>query len=173
MNLIGYKKNYIISAPKFQDFKVFDMDTNSLYSILIKYEGDLAKNLLEVFEGPEKGKTYYKYHKIWQTEVQRVAQNLGKIDINQEEIKKGFALVEKPIFVCGPPRSGTTMIRDIFDDHPQICALPGEARLFTNLMPQLKKLEPDKKIPFLIDIWLRNSLIKCVEDPFLVFGKSD
>lgn len=54
------------------------------------------------------------------------------IDFTPEEIKQ-FA--DRPIFIVGAPRSGTTLMRSVIDAHPNICCPPCETFLFVHLNP--------------------------------------
>jgi hypothetical protein len=48
-------------------------------------------------------------------------------------------LLERPIFIAGRGRSGTSLLQRLFDSHPQVATLNGEGRLFTELAPNLRK----------------------------------
>lgn len=48
-------------------------------------------------------------------------------------------LLDRPIFVAGRGRSGTSLLDRLFDGHPQVCSLFGESRVFTEIAPSLRK----------------------------------
>lgn len=144
------------------------MINSSTYINLIKYESDFRDHLVD-----KTGKVFLEHYDIWQREIMRLARHLGKFNFEQNEIDKGLKLAQNPIFICGAPRSGTTYCRDLFDNHPQICALPGESKLLTSLLPVLQKINHADSAPFCVDMWLRNFLVPCVNDPFSILGKSE
>lgn len=46
---------------------------------------------------------------------------------------------ERPIFLAGRGRSGTSLLMRLFDQHPQLFSTPGETRLLTEIVPNLRK----------------------------------
>ncbi len=80
-------------------------------------------------------------------------------------------------FIVGRPRSGTTLIRTLFDAHPNVCITP-ECQFIINLYPKYGKLKnwnkkellsfyKDLKLQLLFDTWnldndkLKNVLMDC------------
>lgn len=55
-------------------------------------------------------------------------------------------LRDRPIFLCGHPRSGTSLLRALFDGHHQVLAYPYESFFFRGFLPQAAKLERDERI---------------------------
>src|SRR5438128_164057 len=41
-----------------------------------------------------------------------------------------------PVFVCGPARSGTTLLMRLLDSHPDLAVLPGETYFYQDLLLQ-------------------------------------
>jgi PAS domain-containing protein len=48
-------------------------------------------------------------------------------------------LLDRPIFIAGRGRSGTSLLMRLFDGHPQIFSTPGESRVFTEIVPELRR----------------------------------
>lgn len=44
---------------------------------------------------------------------------------------------ERPIFLAGRGRSGTSLLMRLFDGHPQVFSTPGESQVLTTIIPQL------------------------------------
>jgi hypothetical protein len=51
-----------------------------------------------------------------------------------------------PVFICGHPKSGTTLLRAILDSHPQLLVYPDETFYFRGFLPEVKTLGSDEKI---------------------------
>lgn len=45
-------------------------------------------------------------------------------------------LRDHPIFICGHPKAGTSLLRSIFDSHPQLVVYPEETIFFRRYLPQ-------------------------------------
>lgn len=52
------------------------------------------------------------------------------------------ALGERPVFVVGYYKSGTTLLLNLLDGHPELLALPGEWRYFTHIAAQHVHAKP-------------------------------
>ena len=44
-------------------------------------------------------------------------------------------LRDSPIFICGHPKSGTSLLRSILDSHPEIIVYPEETGFFRRYLP--------------------------------------
>ena len=47
-------------------------------------------------------------------------------------------LQDKPVFICGHPKSGTSLVRSILDSHPQLIVYPEETAFFRRFLPLAK-----------------------------------
>jgi hypothetical protein len=47
-------------------------------------------------------------------------------------------------FICGHPKSGTSLLRAMLDSHPQLIVFPEETKFFRRVLPQLKGLPKDE-----------------------------
>jgi hypothetical protein len=55
-------------------------------------------------------------------------------------------LRDSPIFICGHPKSGTTLLVSLLDSHPQLLVYPNETFFFRGFVPELRKRDLDEKI---------------------------
>ncbi len=51
------------------------------------------------------------------------------------------ALRERPLFICGHPKAGTSLLRAIFDSHPQLVVYPEETVFFRRFLPKAEGLD--------------------------------
>jgi hypothetical protein len=50
-------------------------------------------------------------------------------------------LRDSPVFICGHPKAGTSLLRAIFDSHPQLVVYPEETVFFRRFLPRSKDLD--------------------------------
>lgn len=55
-------------------------------------------------------------------------------------------LRDHPVFICGHPKSGTTLLMSLLDSHPQLVVYPAETVFFRGLMPRLRNLGFEEKL---------------------------
>ena len=51
-----------------------------------------------------------------------------------------------PVFVCGHPKSGTSLVRSLLDSHPQLVVYPEETIFFRRYLPEAQRLTLDEKL---------------------------
>lgn len=50
-------------------------------------------------------------------------------------------LRDRPIFICGHPKAGTSLLRAVFDSHPQLIVYPEETIFFRRFLPRAAGLD--------------------------------
>ena len=55
-------------------------------------------------------------------------------------------LRDRPIFICGHPKSGTSLLVSLLDSHPQLVVYPNETFFFRGFIPEIQKRDLDEKI---------------------------
>jgi hypothetical protein len=50
-------------------------------------------------------------------------------------------LSASPAFICGHPKSGTSLVKGLLDSHPQLIVYPEETQFFREVLPQIANLE--------------------------------
>lgn len=50
-------------------------------------------------------------------------------------------LRDRPIFICGHPKAGTSLLRAVFDSHPQLIVYPEETAFFRRFLPRATGLD--------------------------------
>ena len=56
------------------------------------------------------------------------------------------SLRDHPIFICGHPKSGTTLLVSLLDSHPQLIVYPNETFFFRGFIPETRKRDLDENI---------------------------
>jgi hypothetical protein len=57
-----------------------------------------------------------------------------------------YRLRNHPIFICGHPKSGTSLVKSILDSHPQLVVYPEETIFFRRFLPQSIGLDLDQQL---------------------------
>jgi hypothetical protein len=112
--------------------------------------------------------------KNWSQLVWEMAEQLGPMHHSAaEQISQGMDLIQHPVFVCGVHRSGTTLVRNLLDGHPQLVVLPSEGTYYTNLEHQLQQLPQDKWAAYLGTEWLRRLANPINQAPYWLLGRTN
>jgi hypothetical protein len=109
----------------------------------------------------------------WSNAVWAEAAHQGAAALTPELIARGLDLAERPVFICGAHRSGTTLVRDLLDGHPSLSVLPAEGTFYTNLATHLAKRTADERLPWLAGEWLRRLANPINRPPYWLLGRTD
>ncbi|MDB5136896.1 MAG: sulfotransferase [Mucilaginibacter sp.] len=110
--------------------------------------------------------------KAWSQVVWDEAEQSGPMKLSDEEIIQGHMLAQSPVFICGVHRSGTTLVRDLLDGHPELVVLPSEGTFYTNLEFKLNSLPENERSAFLGKEWLRRLVNPINQPPYWLLGRS-
>lgn len=108
----------------------------------------------------------------WSEIVWAAAEQLGPMPLSDEQIDQGLQLAQAPVFICGVHRSGTTLLKDMLDGHPDLVVLPSEGTYYTNLEYQLLSLPENEWAAFLGKEWLRRLANPINQPPYWLLGRS-
>jgi hypothetical protein len=108
----------------------------------------------------------------WSAAVWRCAAALGPAPIGPAQRAAGRRIVDAPILVCGAPRSGTTLLRDLLDGHPSLAVLPSEGKFFG---PARGHAGAGRRSDASADgrEWLQRLANPTHQQPFWLLGRSD
>ncbi|HTK21754.1 MAG TPA: sulfotransferase [Mucilaginibacter sp.] len=110
--------------------------------------------------------------KLWSDKVWEQALRMGPMPLTGDQQIQGKLLAKNPVFICGVHRSGTTLVKDILDGHPDLIVLPSEGTWYTNLKYKLSLLSEDAGIVFLGKEWLRRLVNPINQPPYWLAGRS-
>jgi len=55
-------------------------------------------------------------------------------------------LIQSPLFICGHPKSGTSLVMTMLDSHPELVVFPEEAHYFRRFLPRLSTISKDEVV---------------------------
>src|SRR5690349_2065321 len=84
--------------------------------------------------------------KLWSDEIWNHALSLGPMPLSDDQLIQGTMLAKNPIYICGVHRSGTTLVKDILEGHPDVVVLPSEGTWYTNLEYKVGLLTKEAQI---------------------------
>jgi hypothetical protein len=106
----------------------------------------------------------------WSNAVWEAAARLGPLALGEGERLLAQRIAQEPVFVCGAPRSGTTLMRDLLDGHPMLSALPSEGRYFGNWEARLAS-DPAAATAIWTREWLQRLVNPMNQPPYWLLGR--
>ena len=110
--------------------------------------------------------------KSWSHIVNNLSQEAQPLVLEEQFIKEGLELAEHPVFICGVHRSGTTLMRDLLDNHPQLSVLPSEGSFYTQLNSHVHHLPEQERSNYILEEWLRRLVNPINQPPYWLLGRS-
>jgi hypothetical protein len=108
----------------------------------------------------------------WAAAVWAAASGAGPLELGKDEVARGFDVAQRPVFIFGAHRSGTTLVRDLLDNHPALAVLPAEGTFFTNLESRLLRQPQMQRLQSLGCEWLCRLANPIHQDPYWLLGSS-
>src|SRR6185437_130463 len=108
----------------------------------------------------------------WSAAVWHEAAKLGPLALTPQQLGQGTELSRHPVYVCGVHRSGTTLLQNLLDGHPDLVVLPSEGTFYTVLESKLRALPGQKQCFFLAFEWVRRLANPINQPPYWLLGRS-
>ncbi|MCB2200603.1 sulfotransferase [bacterium] len=115
-------------------------------------------------EYPAKGDAYYRLEDL----LVSATDYFQTITLDSGSDRSAFSSVSQPLFLCGPPRSGTTFLSQLLDHHPEIFMMPGDSKYAIDYI-QSCNLEFDS-YPYQ---WVRRLINPTGQTPFWFIGPEE
>lgn len=143
-----------------------------MYASLIALEHDFDRHLTHPRVRPQDYRALPAAALRWSEAVWAAAEAEGPVALGPAEVCRGLDIARHPIFICGAHRSGTTLVRDLLDNHPALSVLPSEGTFFTSSRRYLERHVPDRRLGLLGREWLRRLANPIHQAPYWVLGRS-
>lgn len=80
-------------------------------------------------------------------------------------IKKTGEFIERPVFICGGMKTGTTLLTRLLDNHPSLMVMPGDSHYYTNFRKYSGGYVD------LCQYWIQRFINPTGQHPFWFFGR--
>jgi hypothetical protein len=108
----------------------------------------------------------------WSAAIWAEANKLGPLPLTGQQMDEGLTLARHPVYICGVHRSGTTLLQNLLDGHPNLVVLPSEGTFYTELESKLNTLPGREQISFLASEWIRRLANPVNQSPYWLLGRS-
>jgi hypothetical protein len=143
-----------------------------MYTEIIKLEEAFNQLLPDKRLNQSPGKELLAAARAWSETVWEVGRQLGPLPLTDEQIEAGINLARHPVYICGVHRSGTTLVRDLLDGHPELCVLPSEGTFLTSVAKHLQRMPAGEHEHFLITEWLWRLANPINQPPYWLIGRT-
>ncbi len=109
----------------------------------------------------------------WSDTVWAAAGKRGPIPLSKQQVETGLTLAQHPVFICGVHRSGTTLLRDMLDAHPELLVLPSEGTFYTNIEAKLNAIPDKERMEYIGKEWLRRLANPINQAPYWLLGRTE
>lgn len=92
----------------------------------------------------------------------REARTLGAMVPGDAECAQALEWLLRPVFICGHHRSGTTLLQNLLDGHPQLLSLPSEGTYFDSFAYVARRAPTERDIERFAAEWIT----RCVDPNF-------
>lgn len=143
-----------------------------MYESLIALEHEFDRYLAHPRVSPQDYRALPAAALRWSEAVWAAAEAEGPVTLGPAQLCRGLDIARNPIFICGAHRSGTTLVRDLLDNHPALSVLPSEGTFFTGSRRSLARHLPGRRLGLLGREWLRRLANPIHQAPYWVLGRS-
>jgi hypothetical protein len=105
------------------------------------------------------------------TQLVRQARRLGAIVPTAPERARALAWLDHPVFICGHHRTGTTLLRNLLDGHPDVVVLPSEGTYLSSFPYAVRGNVSQDGIDRFTAEWI-NRLVDPNAGPHFLLGRS-
>jgi hypothetical protein len=98
----------------------------------------------------------------YSSDAVREARALGAIVPSASECSDALEWLLRPVFICGHHRSGTTLLQNLLDGHPQLLVLPSEGTYFSSFRYVARRAPSELSLNRFAAEWIA----RCVDPNF-------
>ncbi|HEX8655185.1 MAG TPA: sulfotransferase [Allosphingosinicella sp.] len=144
----------------------------TLFERIVERERDLAPRLLDRTTVERLDLSYVEAARRWSAAIWAAAEVLGPAAPTADAVERGLAHAQRPVFICGAHRSGTTLLRDLLDGHPALAVLPFETSFYTHFRRHQASASAKEQLSSMGQEWLRRLVNPNNQAPFWLLGHS-
>src|SRR5688572_8629213 len=149
-----------------------EMSAIGSFGAILELEEALAAFLRDPRPGDHKNPARLDIARRWSVAIWKAAECRGSPQLMPATIARGLELAQRPVFICGTHRSGTTLLRNLLDGHSALAVLPAEGCFYTNLERRLAGLSCRERAAEMGQEWIRRMANPTNQVPFWLLGRS-
>jgi len=119
----------------------------------IELEAALQKQLHDGTRGPGRA-SMLRNLETYASAVVRAAHDQDVRGHPAPDIEGEMRWLEQPVFVCGHHRSGTTLLQDLLDGHPELLVLPSEGTYFSSFRNVARAAPASRDLDAFVREWV-------------------
>lgn len=96
------------------------------------------------------------------------ARRRGALPPTAAERGRALEWLDRPVFLCGHHRTGTTLLHDLLDGHPELLVLPSEGTYFTSFPGAARREVPPAEVDHFAAEWICRLVDPNYEPHFLL-----
>jgi hypothetical protein len=108
---------------------------------------------------------------VYAQEIMREARRTGDHTPTAAESARALDWLQHPVFICGHHRSGTTLLQQLLDGHPQLVVLPSEGTYISSFNYVARRDPGPQEIDRFVADWIAR-LIDPNQEPHFKLGRS-
>jgi len=109
---------------------------------------------------------------VWQDAVWAEAERIGPAPLDEETRRFCLRFAQRPVFLLGVHRSGTTLAHDLLDGHAQLSVLPAEGSYLTTHRAKIEAHPPADRARVYGKLWLERLVKPIHQPPYWMLGRS-
>lgn len=104
--------------------------------------------------------------------INELFNNTEEQSIDMGLVDSFSSIIDKPVFICGAMKSGTTMLIELLDNHPELVVMPGDSHMINQFCKD-RSLSYAERLVELDWRWLQRVINPLGQKPYWFLGEED